>query len=106
MIYTVDLDGTLCEDIDHENVDCRKWDSYQWEVWQASVAPIFENIAKINALHEKGHTILIHTSRFHSSKKTTEYWLQKFGVLYDDIIFGKPISNFYVDPRAIKPEEL
>ena len=34
--------------------------------------------------------------------KTTLDWLEKYGVEYDEIYFGKPNAEVYIDDRAIR----
>jgi len=81
----------------------------------SSVEPIENQIRLCNKLKENGHTIIIYTARrmkTHESNvgkvikdigfKTFET-LDKFSIQYDELIFGKPIADIYIDDRAINP---
>jgi capsule biosynthesis phosphatase len=78
-----------------------------------SVLPIPENINFLKFVHSLGHTIIIHTARRmkthkgNSGKvladigKITFDTLEKFNIPYDEIYFGKPEADFYIDDKAI-----
>ena len=97
----IDLDGTICE--------IRKYNqSYE------DVKPIQGAVEKLQKLHEKGHEIVIITSRHmktcngDQSKviakigKTTLEWLDKYNIPYDEIHFGKPNTDIYIDDRCVR----
>ena len=81
----------------------------------ASVKPISSAILLANQLKKEGHEIIIHTARrmqTHNSNVgkvikdialVTIETLDKFGIPYDELIFGKPIADIYIDDRAINP---
>lgn len=105
--YTIvfDLDNTICiPNLSEDNVFLR----------YGHAVPIHSVIDRMKILHEKGYKIIIHTSRGMLSTngdidkikkrvgKITEYWLDRYNVPYDELIFGKPYSNtFYVDDKAM-----
>lgn len=80
-----------------------------------TVKPIKENIDLCNSLHKQGHTIIIFTARRmlthnHNVGKVikdigriTFDTLDEFNILYDEILFGKPIADIYIDDRALNP---
>lgn len=80
-----------------------------------SVKPITRNINFVRLLKELGHTIIIYTARrmkTHSGNvgaviadisKVTFDTLDKFNIPYDEVHFGKPYANFYVDDLAVNP---
>lgn len=80
-----------------------------------TVRPIKEMINLVQQLHSQGHTIIIHTARrmaTHKSNvgavikdigKVTFDSLEKFQIPYDELIFGKPIADIYIDDRAVNP---
>ena len=80
-----------------------------------SVLPIEPMIKLARSLHEEGHTIIIYTARrmkTHSGNvgavmkdigSITFNTLDKFKIPYDEIIFGKPIADVYIDDRAVNP---
>lgn len=100
MVYCFDLDDTICI---HKNRD------------YPNAAPIDEVIAKMKELRRvdpESH-IIINTSRGMNSCKgdsrlaeernraVIEEWLFKHGVPYDEIVFGKPLADAYIDDKAV-----
>ena len=79
----------------------------------SSVEPIEKNINFLKYLKSFGHTIIIHTARrmkTHNGNigglmadigKITFESLDKFDIPYDEIYFGKPYADFYIDDNAI-----
>ena len=80
-----------------------------------SVEPIQRNINFLKLLHSLGHTIIIHTARRMKThggnvgrvvadiSRVTLDTLDKFDIPYDEIYFGKPYANFYIDDLAVNP---
>lgn len=78
-----------------------------------TVEPIWKNIEYLRFLKNCGHTIIIHTARrmkTHNGNvgaiisdigKITIETLEKFDIPYDELFFGKPYANFYIDDLAI-----
>ena len=78
-----------------------------------SVLPIQRNIDYLKLLHRLGHTIIIYTARrfrTHSGNvgaivadigKVTFDTLDKFNIPYDEIFFGKPYAQYYIDDLAV-----
>lgn len=81
----------------------------------ATVKPIHSAIALANQLKNEGHEIIIHTARRMATHNNnvgkvikdialvTINTLEKFGIPYDELIFGKPLADIYIDDRAINP---
>ncbi|CAF1427261.1 unnamed protein product [Adineta steineri] len=81
----------------------------------STVLPIEHTINWTRALKAEGHTIIVYTARRMDTHKSnvgkviadiarvTFDTLDKFGIPYDEIIFGKPIGDIYIDDRAINP---
>lgn len=77
------------------------------------VEPIIENINFLNFLKDQGHTIIIYTARrmrTHQGNqgrmmkdigRITFDTLDKFGIRYDEIYFGKPYADYYIDDKSI-----
>lgn len=99
-----DIDDTICSNV-------RK-------LGYEHCVPDFEVIKKINHLHDDlGFTIILHTARgmvscngdidkiIAKNKKVLEEWLEKYDIHYDEIIFGKPIADLYVDDKALNVVE-
>jgi capsule biosynthesis phosphatase len=78
-----------------------------------SVLPIQRNIDYLKLLHRLGHTIIIYTARrfkTHNGNvgaivadigKITFDTLDKFNIPYDEIFFGKPYAQYYIDDLAV-----
>lgn len=106
-MLVVDIDGTLC-DIKAAG------QSY------ADLVPRADMLAKLRQYQERGYRIMLYTSR---NMKTHNHnlglinkhtapvlldWLARWDVPYDEILFGKPwprTKGFYIDDRAIRPDE-
>jgi len=81
----------------------------------STVKPIPNMINLLNTLKQKGHEIIIYTARRMKTHNNnvgrvvkdialvTFNTLDKFNIQYDEIIFGKPIADIYIDDRAINP---
>jgi len=78
--------------------------------------PNDEVIEKINKLYDEGWKIILFTARGDKSCNTleekelkyreiTEAWLNKNGVKYHKLMFGKPNADYYVDDKNISIEE-
>ena len=87
----VDIDGvlaTLVGDLDY-----------------ARCAPNAEVIDAINVMADAGHRIVLHTARGSSTgrdwRAVTEAQLRQWGVRYDELFFGKPAADLYIDDRLI-----
>ena len=95
-----DLDGTLVTDPYTER-------DY------TSVRPIHKNIEYLRYMKSLNHYIIIHTARrmkTHNGNvgklikdigKITLDTLEEFNIPYDEIYFGKPWADFYIDDKAV-----
>ena len=101
MKYIVDIDGTICTQVngDYENA-----------------LPIKDRIDKINKLYDEGHTIVYLTARgmgrhndnadlaeqdFYSF---TADQLEKWGCKYTKLMLGKPSGDYYIDDKGMSDE--
>ena len=71
----------------------------------ALAEPNFEMIRAINFLHRQGHRIVLFTAR---GSKTGRDWqgltrrqMAEWGVQCDELLFGKPAADYYVDDKAL-----
>lgn len=97
----IDLDGTIC--------DIRKDGETYADVRVKPGAA-----EKIRALRAAGHTVIINTARNMGSTghnvgkvlknvgKMTFEWLEKNGIEYDEIFFGKPNADITIDDRVVR----
>lgn len=101
MRLCIDLDGVICE-------VKKAGQTY------ADVAPLPGAVEKLRALREAGHYIIIHTARHFKTcqgnvgmivarqGRVTLDWLDRHGVPYDEIHFGKPWADIYIDDNALR----
>lgn len=81
----------------------------------STVKPIPKMIQLLQYLKQNGHEIIIHTARRMKTHKSnvgkvikdialvTIQTLEKFNIEYDELIFGKPIADIYIDDKAMNP---
>jgi capsule biosynthesis phosphatase len=81
----------------------------------STVKPIQKMIDLLYFFKQNNHEIIIYTARRMETHKSnigkvmkdialvTFSTLEKFGIIYDEIIFGKPIADIYIDDRAMNP---
>lgn len=103
MRICIDLDGTICE--------LRKEGETYADV---KVKP--GAAEKIRQLRAAGHVIIINTARNMASSghnlgkamknigKITFDWLDRNGIEYDEIFFGKPNADITIDDRVVRFE--
>jgi len=101
MRIVFDLDGVICE-------LKKPSESY------ADVIPKNDVIEKMRDLKKDGHYLIIHTGRhmrtcngdiskvIEKIGKITEDWLEEWKVPYDELIFGKPHADIYIDDLGIE----
>ena len=92
MRYVVDIDDTLIFSRIDENGE------YILGAYNYGLINI------INDLYEKGHEIILHTGRHWNHLSLTKEQLEKGNILYTTLIMGKPVGDYYIDDKAIKPE--
>ena len=108
MIYVIDIDSTI---------SFPKFDADDTYERYAHSAPNQPVIDKIRTLYSEGHTIILHTARRMVTHKgdvvaveadvgqITRDSLDRLGVPYHQLVFGKPYGDFYVDDKAMTPDE-
>ena len=101
MRILIDLDGVICP-------IKQPGQSY------ADLEPLPGAVERIRELRAAGHYIIIHTARnmatwkgnvgkvMQNIGKITLDWLERYGIGYDEIYFGKPNAQVYIDDRAIR----
>lgn len=100
MRIVIDLDGVICK-LKKPN------ETY------SDVEPNLDVIRKIKEWKKEGHIIIIYTSRYMRTckgnvkdviekiGKITLDWLKKWDVPYDEIYFGKPYGDIYIDDLCL-----
>ena len=101
MRIVVDLDGTICP-------------IKQSHQTYADLVPHPGAVERLKELRTNGHYIIIQTARNMATQqsnlgkvvqnigKVTLDWLEKYDVEYDEIYFGKPNAQIYLDDRAFR----
>ncbi len=76
----------------------------------ARARPIEENIRTVNELHARGNRIVLFTARGSATgidwTAVTSGQLASWGVRFDELRFGKPAADYYVDDRMIGLEQV
>ena len=100
MRLCIDLDNTICE-------NKKEGQSYE------DVLPKENAVSVLNDFRNSGHYIIIYTARHMKTcggnvGKITAIqgpilfsWLKKHNVPYDEIVFGKPNADYFIDDKAI-----
>ena len=82
----------------------------------SSVKPITKTINYLRNLKKQGHHIIVYTARrmrTHGGNvgaiiadigEVTINTLRDFGIPYDELLFGKPYADFYIDDLMINPK--
>ena len=94
MVYCFDIDGTLCNQVSEDYLRAK---------------PMPERIDKVNELYRAGHTIKLFTSRGSVSgmdwEQQTRSQLESWGLLFHELILGKPHADVYVDDKSVNPDD-
>jgi len=81
----------------------------------STVKPVDSMIRLARQMKADGHTIIIHTARRMVTHKhnvgavikdigaLTFKTLEDFDIPFDELLFGKPIADMYIDDRAVNP---
>jgi len=95
---------TLCIDIDGVLASAVPPDRYE------DAQPLREAIAAVNGLFDAGHEIVLFTARGSATgidwHAVTERQMREWDVRYHRLLFGKPAADYYVDDRALLPDQL
>jgi capsule biosynthesis phosphatase len=106
--FVIDVDKTICKASKAEGSD-----AYDY----VNALPIQPVIHRIQDLKQKGHTVILHSSRGMRTyrgdremieanvRPIMEAWLHKHNVPYDDLVLGKPWGPnvYYIDDRCVSP---
>ena len=99
MIIAVDLDLTLTKE-DYVSRFFPKI-SYDEAAEFYLRVPVKKDVArKVREWKQKGHSIVIFTSRGDFYLDVTERWLKKHKIPYDRIVMGKPHYDLFLDDKA------
>jgi len=89
----VDIDGVIASIVDDGDYSRAK--------------PIKKNISFLNKLKKSGLKIIYYTARGSASGKNwedlTKEQFKKWGVIFDELKFGKPAADLYIDDKAAVP---
>lgn len=104
MKIVIDLDGTICPIKQNGQT-------------YADLLPHEGAVDRLKQMKKDGHYIIIQTARnmatcesnlgkvIKNVGKITLDWLDKFDIPYDEIYFGKPNGEIYIDDRAFRFSE-
>ena len=100
MKICVDLDGTIA---------CNKKAGESYE----DVEPMPQAVESLKKLEKEGFYIIIHTARHMGTCKNNlgqviakqaavvTNWLKKYDIPYDELLFGKPNVDYFIDDKGI-----
>lgn len=100
----VDLDGTLSMD-SHVPDYMNKTPNEVIEIL-SKMEPNQKVIDVVNKLHANGNLIYIYTARNDVFQQCTVDWLKKHGVKYEYLVVNKEYYDYFLEDKAIHPEEL
>lgn len=101
MRVCIDIDGTLCE-------------IKQAHQTYADVQPLAGAVEQLKAMRDAGYYIILATARHMKTcdsnvgmviarqGKMLLQWLDEHEIEYDEIWFGKPNADLYIDDRALR----
>ncbi len=105
--FIFDIDGTLCPIREKD-------EKYE------DIVPYENMVKKLREYKDAGAYIVLYTSRNMNTyngnlglinantAKVIIRWLDKWGIPYDELLYGKPWPGhygFYIDDRSIRPDE-
>jgi uncharacterized HAD superfamily protein len=85
-IICFDIDGVLTNEIEGHN--------YKERTLRKGIR---EKIIEL----KKKNTIILYTARHKEDKEITLKWLKDNKIDYDEIYFGKPLADIYIDDKAL-----
>ncbi len=89
MIYCFDIDGTLCTK-GHEDYK--------------NAEPFLGRIKIVNDLYDEGNKIILFTARGAATgidwEDLTKEQAKAWGLKYNELIFGKPHADVFIDDKA------
>lgn len=101
MKICIDIDGVICR-------------LKEGDETYADILPVKGAQTKVRALKEAGHYIILYTARHMKTcqgnvglviarqAKTLLDWLEHYEIPYDEIYFGKPHADVYIDDNAYR----
>lgn len=60
-------------------------------------------IQKLRGLQSTGNVVILHTSRTGKALNDAVLYSAKYGLRFSAVYGGKPIADYYIDDKAIKP---
>ena len=101
-VLCVDVDDTICHTVNRD---------------YANTVPIEPMVARLREAHALGYHIVLHTARgqgrSNGAWQTVEDevrgevagFCERFAIPFDAIVLGKPWARWYIDDKAIRPDE-
>jgi len=102
----VDIDNTLANNLDRYKLATNSDDTINWDVLYdydnvISDKPIQYIIDSVKIWKRLGYRVLLFTSRPEQIREATEYWLNKYDVLYDELHM-RSIEDHYIKDTELK----
>jgi len=94
--FVFDIDGVIA--------------SFRDDLNYSNSTPRTEIIEIVNKLHDKGNMITLFTARGYKTdidwRQLTEKQLRDWSVKYDELLFGKPSADYYIDDKMISIDDI
>ena len=101
-VLCVDVDDTICSTVNRDYPNSKP------------IEPVIEKLREAKA---KGYRIVLHTAR--GQGRSEGMWetvsdevlaeivafCKRFAIPYDSIVLGKPWARWYIDDKALRPDE-
>lgn len=93
MKYIFDIDDTILFTSYKDN---KKYDLLDYDK---------KMVEKINKLYYNGHQVILWTGRHWDKLQETKNQIDLIGVRYHTLLMGKPAADYYIDDKALRPQE-
>jgi capsule biosynthesis phosphatase len=103
MKVCIDIDGTICP-------TRKSHEKYE------DLVPLDDAVTSIQSLKQEGNYIILYTARNMKTQsnnigkiiakqgKVLIDWLEKWEIPFDELLFGKPLADIYIDDKGYKFE--
>jgi dTDP-glucose 4,6-dehydratase len=102
----VDIDGVIATLVENIILVDDEFESLDY----MSAEPIKYNIDFFNYLYDLGYEIVYFTARGSDTSvdwsNATEQQFKRWGVKYNELLFGKPSADYYIDDKFVAVEKL
>ena len=97
-----ELDKTICLDFDGVINDYKGWRNEGFDVILDKPFP--DAREAIQTLRDLGYVVYVHSTRcaHRGGRECIQVWLDKHGIVVDDVTHNKPLASVYIDDRGYR----